>query len=196
MKFRLILSLLALLACSPVAHAELVFDFSEEIVSPTQTNLLVSISGSVDTDGLTFLSIANIGGSFINLNTPYIAIQAGSSDAYILPDPLPSFGADIGVIPQSNTGAIILYDEFLEGGLIGVPRNYVSEAPLEATMTFHHRNFDSLSMIAGESYSTSWAVGTADEDSLTVNVIPEPSSILLIGTASGLLALARQRKKE
>jgi hypothetical protein len=161
-----------------MVRAELVFNISEEIVSPSQTNLLLSISGSVDTDGLTFIS-ANIGGSFINLNTPYIATQAGSSDAYILPDSLPSFGADIDLIPQSNTGAIILYDEFLEGGLIGVPRNYVSEAPLEATMTFHHLNFDSLSLIAGESYSTSWAVGTADEDSLTVNIVPESTNFTI-----------------
>lgn len=56
MKPRLILSLLALLTFNHMAHAELVFDISEEIVSPTQTNLLITASGSVDTDGLTFLS--------------------------------------------------------------------------------------------------------------------------------------------
>ena len=62
-------------------------------------------------------------------------------------------------------------------------------------MTIVNHNFDSFNLMAGESYSVSWAVGTADEDSLTVNIVPEPSSILLIGTAGGLLALARQKRK-
>lgn len=62
-------------------------------------------------------------------------------------------------------------------------------------MTVLNQNFADFSLIAGESYSIAWAEGTTDEDRLTVNIVPEPSSILLIGTASGLLALARQKRK-
>lgn len=76
-----------------------------------------------------------------------------------------------------------------------VPQGYISGEALENTMTILNLNFLAAGLSAGNSYSVSWAEGTADEDSLTVNIVPEPSSILLIGTASGLLALARQKRK-
>ena len=156
MKTRLTLSLLALLACSPGAHAELVFDISEEIVSPTQTNLIITASGSVDTDGLTFDSTNVPFGPFFNPETPFLLTGFASLDYYMLPDPLPSFGTYTNIsLSASGTGSVILYD----GGSVrlGVPAGYVSEDSLESTAIFRNYNFDAFNLMAGESYSVSWA---------------------------------------
>ena len=186
MKPQLILSLLALLTFNHMAHAELVFDISEEIVSPTQTNLIITASGSVDTDGLTFDSTSFAFGSVFNPETPFLLTGTASFDYYMLPNPLPSFGTytDLPISASYLGGPNIFYD----GGSVrlGVPAGYVSEDPLESTTIFNNHSFDAFNLMAGESYSVSWAT-----DRLTVNIVPEPSSILLIGTASGLLALAR-----
>ena len=193
MRTQLILSLLALLTFSHIAHAELVFDISEEIVSPTQTNLLFTVSGSVDTDGLAFDSTSPAFGPFFNPESPFLLTGSANVDYYVLPDPLPSFGTYTPItLSTSSTGSIIVYDG--TSVRLGVPDGYVSESSLESTVTFRNYNFDAFNLIAGQSYSVSWAVGTADEDRLTVNIVPEPSSILLIGTAGGLLALARQKR--
>lgn len=98
MKPRLILSLLALLTCSPVAHAELVFDISEEIISPAQTNLLITASGSVDTDGLTFL-LGNVGvSSTFEPDTARITVlpsSGGNAYVYSISSSFPSFGTNV-----------------------------------------------------------------------------------------------------
>ena len=197
MKPRLILSLLALLTCSPVAHAELVFDISEEIISPTQTNLLITVSGSVDTDGLT-LDFTNAGlSSTFEPDSVRIAMRPstyfGGAYGYRIPSPLPQFGTNVDTlnVEESTEGSIIGFNN----SWLFVPPGYVSETSLSASMTVLNQNFADFSLIAGESYSIAWAEGTTDEDRLTVNIVPEPSSILLIGTASGLLALARQKRK-
>jgi hypothetical protein len=178
MKFRLILSLLALLSCSPVAHAELVFNISEEIISPTQTNLLVSISGSVDTDGLTYVNASFFGSSSFNPQQPSIVSRSGNIDTYTLPNGLSSLGTALGFPTIADvTGDVVGFGGFTDS--LFVPQNYVSETPLSASMTVVDHNFDDFNLIAGESYSTSWAVGTADEDSLTVNIAPESTNFTI-----------------
>lgn len=176
MKLRLILSLFALLACNPVAHAELVFDISEEIISSTQTNLLVSISDSVDTDGLTFFLPTSSLGFFLP-SDPDIR-TGGLFDIYELPNSPSAFWTASGSPSVTNiTGDFVGFS----GGdnWLFVPLNYVSETPLSASMTVVDRNFDDFSMIAGESYTLPWAVGTADEDSLTVNIVPESTNFTI-----------------
>ena len=96
----------------------------------------------------------------------------------MLPDPLPSFGTYTNIsLSASGTGSVILYD----GGSVrlGVPAGYVSEDSLESTAIFRNYNFDAFNLMAGESYSVSWAVGTADEDSLTVNIVPNSANFTL-----------------
>ena len=189
---RFTLNLLVLFSCTLLAQAALVFDISEEIVSPTQTNVVIHAYGSANIDGLTSAGSTFLGG-FFSPQEPSIFLF-GAVDLYDLPEQLPAFGLRPSVLFSIiNEGSAISYDAV--DGELGVPENYVSEGPLDSTMTLLDITFDDYSLVAGESYSISWAEGTADEDSLTVNIVPEPSSILLIGAASGLLALARQKRK-
>ena len=191
MKPRLILSLLALLACSHVAHAALVFDISEEIISPTQTNIVIHGYGSADIDGLTVETEGNRGSEFIPLTSLFLSwvLQQPSTHYLILYKVLGHFFLNFSNTTAQTFGYTAYYPALI------VPQGYISGEALENTMTIFNLNFLAAGLSAGESYSVSWAEGTADEDSLTVNIVPEPSSILLIGTASGLLALARQKRK-
>ena len=180
MKPRLILSLLALLTFSHMAHAALVFDISEEIISPTQTNLLITASGSVDTDGLTLL-FGNVGvSSTFEPDTARIYIlpsSGGNAVVYSISSSFPSFGTNVETynLGPSTEGSII---GFLNSWLF-LPPGYVSETPLSASMTVLNQNFADFSLIAGESYSVSWAEGTADEDRLTVNIVPNSANFTL-----------------
>jgi hypothetical protein len=186
MKFRLILSLFALLACSPAAHAELVFNISEEIVSPTQTNLLITASGSVDTDGLTLTS--NNPGVDSTLEPGSIRLvllpsENGGANGYDIPSAFPPFGTNVENynLAESTEGSVVGFASIVgfNRGHLFLPAGYVSETPLENTLTILNQNFDSFNLVAGESYSTSWAVSTADEDSLTVNIVPESTNFTI-----------------
>ena len=106
-----------------------------------------------------------------------LASAHGPADAYEMPSPLPFFGTKVDTYDLDFTteSATIGFSR----DLVFLPLGYVSETPLSASMTVVDRNFDDFNLIAGESYSISWAEGTADEDSLIVNIVSEPVNFTL-----------------
>jgi hypothetical protein len=170
--------ILCLLACSPVAHAELVFDISEEIVSPTQTNIVIHGYGSANIDGLS-VETENNRGSYFSPNFPIFELgPEATATLYKLPNSLQFFGTVVSGLVYSNTTSQTFGYTGYFPALI-VPQGYVSGEALENTMTIFNLNFSTSELSAGESYSVSWAVGTADEDSLTVNIVPESTNFTI-----------------
>lgn len=95
--------------------------------------------------------------------------------------------------PDSGAG-----DRFgVSSNTLIVPSGYISGAPLSASNTFLGHSFASLGLVPG-TYVWTWGSGV-HADSLTIRIgavpVPEPSSILLIGTALAAGVAARKRAK-
>jgi len=98
-----------------------------------------------------------------------------------------SFGSGGPAFPSSGGGDTVgIVPQFSE---LFVPAGYVSESPLSDTSTYDDATFASLGVTPG-TYTWTWGSGPTD-DSLSVDVVPEPESLALLGT--GLLALGLVR---
>lgn len=78
-------------------------------------------------------------------------------------------------------------------GTIQVPFSYVSDAALTNSATFQNQTFASLGLSPG-SYVYTWGSG-GSADSLTINIVPEPSTLVLsiVGLVGALVLLKRRK---
>jgi hypothetical protein len=129
------------------------------------------------------------------------------SNSFALVGPTPSVEADFYFSPQNFVGPSDFGaggDSFASSGAgdlfgfrqttgIAVPLDYVSGDPLSGSATYSGQTFASLGMDEG-SFTWTWgADGTAD--SLTLNVIPEPATMWLFGSALVLFGSRVRRHK-
>ena len=128
------------------------------------------------------------------------------SNPFALVGPTPSVDADFYVSPQNfvgpsdfgaggesfaSSGAGDLFG-FRQTTGIAVPLNYVSGDPLSGSATYSGQSFASLGMDMG-SYMWTWG-SNSTADSLTLNVVPEPSTVLLLSLGLvGVGACTRRR---
>ena len=77
------------------------------------------------------------------------------------------------------------------GGLLLVPDGYTSEDPLLGSSTYAGETFASLGLVPG-TYMWTWG-SDSNADSLVLNVVPEPSSLLLASLA-GFICCTRWRR--
>ena len=166
------------------------------------SDVTISYSGSVNTDGLTFsldFTFNSQGGGFGDLSThpsilysvngAAIDIYSGVSYDNIL-DVMYDFNQEAGVL---DVGSDPL---FINGGLgtISLPDGYVSGNLLSGTMTLFNTDLDDLGLTETTTVTWSWGSGM-NEDSATFSVtqIPEPSSAALLGLG-GLAIISRRRR--
>jgi hypothetical protein len=164
-------------------------------LSESGGNVNLVASGTLNTAALSFF-VNGAGSGFINPNN--LSLTTGGAgvsllSVYITMVGPTSFGAaSTGLAANSGSGdALGVYGSF--GGL-GVPRGYVSGAPLSGTSTWSGQTFSSMGVTPG-TYVYSWGAG-ATADTLTINVgaaVPEPSSSLL--GLVGALSLLRRRRR-
>lgn len=163
------------------------------IITATETggNVLFNGSGTLNVMGLT----PDFGGPLPGGISPSDAgIVVGSpslepTNAYtggiIFPA---SYGVGIMIVsPDSGFG-----DKFgvVAGTRLIVPENYISGSDLASSMTFVGASFVSLGLAPG-SYVWTWGSGV-NQDSLTLNVVPEPGSSTFVALGSTVL-LRRKR---
>lgn len=75
-----------------------------------------------------------------------------------------------------------------------LPEGYVSNSPLSGTMTFNNETFATLGLTEG-TYTWTWSTN-ANNDSMTLNVIPEPASSLLGALTFVAVSLVRRRSPQ
>lgn len=90
--------------------------------------------------------------------------------------------------PDSGSGDFL----FVQGitNTLGVPAGYVSFDSISGTSTYNNTTIADLGLTPG-TYQWTWGSGP-NADSFTLNIIPEPASLALLGI--GLLALTPSRR--
>lgn len=154
-------------------------------------NVVISGGGTADLTNLLFLGTTDA----IDFVIP--------SAATIWPDAAIDMYASITGPAGFGSGGLFLADNSsgdpigLLGavGILFVPQGYVSNTPIDTTMTFNGQTLASMGLTPG-TYVWTWGTG-ANADSLTLNItaIPEPSSYALCGAAMLGLLYWRRRKK-
>jgi MYXO-CTERM domain-containing protein len=185
--------------CS-TARAALVFNFAQ-----VGNDVIATGSGSANLSGLTFR--LSLGGSQINVDAGSGNFRGGATGvSYLVYETVTipptgygfnsvGFGPGTGTnnIPSSSSGDYFGLTAF--NGRLFLPDAYVSETPLSNTTTWNNRTLANLGLApAGSSFTYSWGSGL-NADSLTINIIPEPSSAVAATVAlTGLAAIRRRRR--
>ena len=184
-RFLALSSLLSVAFLAP-AHASIVITAIE-----SGGNVVFSFSGSVDLTGATSTGGTSVT-SVINPGIPLVEFGGSLSDSYALVNPAGgAYGTATITFPSvANSGDIFVYVGSATPR-IEVPDGYVSNTPISGSMTFNSATFASLGISpvpATYIYDMKLAgTGTVDQ-TVTLNVIPEPSTFVLRGLAGlGLL---------
>jgi PEP-CTERM motif len=144
-------------------------------------NVVASGSGRIDLTDLTAgaTSFSEVG---VVADEGIVAIGAPAEETnYSSVIGPASFGS--GGTELASTGSGDLFGVASIEGVIGVPENYVSGSTLFGSVTFDNATIASLGLTPG-TYVYTWGSG-AHADSLTVDIVPEPSTwvMMLIGFA-------------
>src|SRR5690242_8961823 len=181
----------SLAAAAGPARAAYVVTFSQ--VGP---DVVASGSGTIDLGGLTSVTT----GSTVPQIAPTFATEAsglaGSIDEYSGASGPFSFGPGVFTNATSGTGDLVGIQVLLgePSGFVDVPMGYVSGAALLSKATYAGQSFASLGLTPGV-YVYNFGSGE-NADTFTINIaVPEPASLLLLGTAAVLGLGARRRQR-
>ena len=164
-------------------------------------NVVATGSGTLDVTGLGAPGAGTEEAGIDPMNGSIIAGAASVEDISVyagLTGPA-SFGSGGGTGASSGIGDIVgirgMTPEILSI-LLDVPAGYVSGNPLSDTSTYDNATFSSLGVTPG-TYVWSWGVSASDDTFTLVipAVLPEPSSLLLLGGALAGLPLLRTRRR-
>ncbi len=147
-------------------------------------------SGSIDLTGLTFLESTSGTGAFAVPDQAVIATGAFSDiDGYTGFTGPTSFGPGFGLlsnIPLATGDDVEIFGnpDHLGRLELFVPHNYVNETPLSDTALY---NGESLSSIGATPGTYEWKWGTGPDQNFTLDVVPEPSTwIMMLAGFAGL----------
>lgn len=158
------------------------------------SNVVATGSGTLDLTGLSSLGTADTIHGMSPHSGDIITGLAGLRlvDAYTGFTGPASFGSGGETFADGGSGDTVgIFDE---NDVLFVPAGYVSGSALTDASTYAGQTFTTLGVTSGTYIWTWGAVATAD-DSFTLDVVPEPSGVLLLALPLGLVALLAARPR-
>ncbi|MFC7336479.1 PEP-CTERM sorting domain-containing protein [Haloferula chungangensis] len=161
----------------------------------TGSSLVVDATGSINLGSAT--PVTTVTFQTIQSSAPDAIVSAGDetvqADLYAITVGGPAAYGVGGATsdPTISTGTPVMLNLVVDR--LVVPAGYVSNASLSATTTYSNLTLQNLGATPGSYVWTISADGGTTTDTVTLNVIPEPSSALLAGL--GGLALLRRRRR-
>lgn len=157
-------------------------------ITESGSDVVATGAGTINMNGLTLLAPG--GPAALTLpSSSVLVLGQGGSNIYT-PASNPNSGLGPGAAMVDATSASGMNFGMGGGGVMFVDMNYVSGTEFTTSATWANASLASLGLTPG-TYQYSWGSG-ADIDTLTVNIIPEPSTALL--GILGSLALLRRRR--
>ena len=161
-------------------------------------DVVTSVSGFVNTTGLTNTGSASGRGRFAGTSSGGSVIQVGPNVSYINWGGVTGsavFGSGSRTFATTNTGDNAGIGTFSTGFVLFLPQTYVSGASMSGTSTYTGATLASLGMTAG-TYNWTWGSGAnAGTAQLTISAVPEPSTYALAAIATGVMAYLASRRK-
>jgi hypothetical protein len=141
-------------------------------------------------------NFGNVGGDIsgqIQSARVFLGVDAFNTDIYGSPVNFtgPSSIDAIANGADSASGDALGFD-FSGSGAIYLPDTFVSGSPLSNTTTFLNESFDTMGLVSGSSYTWTWDTPTGGQDFFTINIVPAPSVLAMLGL--GGIAAGRRRR--
>jgi len=179
---------LAVLAASQT-QAGLIFTVEE-----SGGNVVVNMSGSVNLN-------ATLG--IVGTATNTVGVISPETGNILIGNPVNSFLYNLNISEWTpfGTGGVTFFSSssgdriaMFSGPTLGVPIGYGSGSALSATGTINNASFASLGITPG-TYVTTFSNSTNNiSDTITVNAVPEPGSLVLVLTTGIAGLLVRRRR--
>lgn len=179
------------LACAATANAGIVFTIQE-----SGADVVASVSGTLDLTGLSSFPGAQSARVQPSIAGLVVGVSA-SPDNYLasFTGDLPTFGSGGQTLASSSSGNLtgVEYTTFPAAALVlSLPGGYVSNDPLSGSATWLATDLATLGIDPG---TYAWTL-TANGDSITVNVVPEPkilATVMPLGLACVYVGYRRTR---
>jgi hypothetical protein len=177
-------------SCGLVAAMLLTFaapSHGEVVVTALEVgdDVVLDAVGTLDLSGLTFLGNGSID-SFIHPQVGHFFFYTGSSlmDSYSGITGPASFGPGLFKNADSESGSPFGFYGSL--GFLHAPKNYASGGLITSSAVYANSTFSSLGMAPGR-YTWTWPA-----DSITLRIIPEPSSLALFAIGCAVIGCRRR----
>jgi len=146
--------------------------------APTQSGGAGAFNGVRPSSGTMVFGLSKVGNQTVQMNY-YNATTYPSN-----------FGTTTSLLQaNSSTASATMMFRNLSSNNILIDQNYVPGTAVTGALTWNNQTFNSMGVATG-SYVWGWS-----SDSITLNVVPEPSSLSLVALGfGGLIAWNRRRK--
>jgi hypothetical protein len=164
------------------------------------SNVVATLSGAINTlpgaptqsgNAGVFSGVRPSGGTMVFGFSKFSGISTIQMNYYTATNYPSNFGSSTSLLQaDSSTASTTMTFRNLSSNNILIDPNYVPGTAVTGTLTWNNKTFSSVGVATG-SYVWGWS-----SDSITLNVVPEPSALSLLAVGlGGLIALRRVRRR-
>ena len=161
------------------------------VINQVGTDVVVTGSGTIDLTGLSLFADGSSPDAQIIPIQGVLSLQYGSIFVYANISGPTSFGMGGITRASSSSGDVVGLYGFGSNMLV-VPAGYVSGNPLSDTSTYNNATVAGLGLTPG-TYTWTWGTGI-HADSFELQIVPEPSTLALLGLAAIAATVAYRRR--